>query len=264
MYFRILGPLRVQANTAQPDDPSPASTVPVTGRRQQVILSVLLVNLGETVSLERLVDALWRDAPPPKTCREQVQNCAAALRRSISPPARKTRETHDRRVTIVADPSGYRLHASRSAVDAFAFEDGIRATLRRHPVPDAEVERRLRSALKLWSGAPFAGLSAVELQAEAARLEELRMLAVEELVSQELHTAEVPALRVADLCALIRRYPYRERLWLLLMEALHRCGRTAEALERFREYRTTLVDGHGVEPGPAIQEKARTILAAQQ
>jgi DNA-binding SARP family transcriptional activator len=86
------------------------------------------------------------------------------------------------------------------------------------------------------------------------------LLAMEELADLELRLGGEPAIHVAQLSALTHRYPTRERLWLLLMEALHRCGRTAEALERFRRYRAMLIDHYGIEPGTLIRAKERQLL----
>jgi DNA-binding SARP family transcriptional activator len=148
-------------------------------------------------------------------------------------------------------------------VDAVTFDHVVRECVSIESRRDGEVVAGLRTALDLWAGAAYAGLPALELQAEAARLDELRLVALEELAGRELRLGSPPALQVAILSELTRRHPYRERLWLLYMEALHRSGRTSEALERFREYRSMLVAAHGVEPGPEVRAKEREILRCQ-
>jgi DNA-binding SARP family transcriptional activator len=270
MYVKLLGPVRVTTETSPScatmthGDAAHLATLPVPGRRQQTILALLAVNLGHTVSVERMIDSLWPDAQPPRTCREQVQNCAAAVRRTLDsatsadPTGGGSVPTRPR---IVAWGSSYRLHATRAEVDALRFEDAIRAEMTAAVGGSAAARAaRLRRCLTLWSGEPFADLIAPTLAAEAARLEELRLLAIEEMIACELRAGVDPGLHVADLRALTIRYPHRERLHLLQMEALHRCERTSEAILGYRTYRDSLVQEYGIEPGPDIQVKAREIL----
>jgi DNA-binding SARP family transcriptional activator len=221
---------------------------------------MLLVHLGRAVSTERIIDAVWTDIPPPATAREQVQNCAAAMRRTIrSVNGHGPREAGPR-ATIVTEPHGYRLDADPQAVDAFQFETIVRSSLDAPADGDHQTTAALRAGLDLWTGVALGGLPSFELQAEAARMEELKLIAIEELASRELRLGGAPAVKAADLLALTRRHPYRERLWLLHMEALRQCGRLTEALTRFREFRAMLVADHGIEPGPEIRAKEKEIL----
>jgi DNA-binding SARP family transcriptional activator len=230
------------------------------GRRKQTILALLLLHTGQTVSLERIIDAVWPDTSPPATAREQVQNCTTEVRRILQSARCEGHPPSDCGAAIVTGSGGYRLQADPATVDAVRFDTDVRECLSPAGRPDDEVVTVLRGALALWRGGAFGNLPSLELQAEAARLEELRLVATEELTCREIRLNRVPELHAAGLLGLIRRYPYRERLRLLHMEALHRSGRTTEALERFREYRSMLIAEHGVEPGPEIRAKEREIL----
>lgn len=252
LYFRVFGPPRIERDGDQPH-----GILHVSGRRQQTILSVLIVNLGRYVSIDRLVDGVWGGNPPPATCRKQVQNTTATLARGI-----RGFQHPNESVALLTGPRGYCLQARRDVVDALVFEDVVRMAVqtRAQGLAHQETVGILKVALQMWTGSPFAELDATELRGEAARLEELRLLAVEELTELELRLGGEPAIHVAELSALTHRHPTRERLWLLLMEALHRCGRTVDALELFRGYRRMLVDTHGIEPGQLIRAKERQLL----
>lgn len=264
MYFRVLGPVRVDLRATRLGRPLPSpgdqGVLYLPGRRKQTILALLSVAVGQTVSTDRIIDAIWADLPPPATAREQVQNCTTAVRRALTAARCEGHPSTDCRAEIVTGSRGYRLEADPATVDAVRFDEVIQDCLLSAGHRDCELAGRLREALELWTGAAFGDLPSLELQAEAARLEELKLVAVEELASRELRTGQPPALHAARLLALTRRHPYRERLWLLHMEALHRSGRTTEALARFREYRSMLIAHHGVEPGPEIRAKEREIL----
>ncbi len=223
-------------------------------------MAVLSLNVGQTVSTNRIIDAIWADVSPPATAWEQVQNCTAALRRAFRAARCVGHSSMDCRVEIITSRHGYRLEADPGTVDAIRFGDVVRECLSSRNHQDKEVSERLRGALDLWTGAAVGGLPSMELQAEAARLEEVRLVAIEEMVRRELRLSHTPALHAATLLALTRRHPFRERLWLLHMEALHLSGRTVEALARYREYRSMLIAQHGVEPGAEIRAKEHKIL----
>jgi DNA-binding SARP family transcriptional activator len=261
MYFRVLGPVRVDVKATRLGSPlEGARPLYLHGRRKETIVALLTLNVGQTVSTERIIDAIWVESSPPTTAREQVQNCAAAIRRTL----RSTRcEGHDPsacRAEVMTGASGYRLEADPLTVDALRFAEIVTTCLRAPADRDVETVALLKDSLALWTGEAFGGLPAPELQAEAARLSELRILAVEEIAWRQLRLDDAPAVHVAELQAMTRRYPERERLWLLLMDALHRCGRDVEALACYREYRGHLVANYGIEPGPAIRAKEREIL----
>jgi DNA-binding SARP family transcriptional activator len=262
VFFRALGPVRVEVCASRLGHPLPesngdAGVLRVSGRRKQTILALLLSCVGQTVSIDRMVDAVWPDTDPPATARKQVQNCAAAVRRELESARCEGHRSNGCRAQIVADSRGYRLDADPQAVDAVTFDHVVRECVSIESRRDGEVVAGLRTALDLWAGAAYAGLPALELQAEAARLDELRLVALEELAGRELRLGSPPALQVAILSELTGSGCG------CYMEALHRSGRTSEALERFREYRSMLVAAHGVEPGPEVRAKEREILRCQ-
>lgn len=230
------------------------------GRRAQTILGLLLSGAGRTVSTDRIIDAVWADGRPPATAREQVQNCTAGIRRALQSARCEGHPPADCRVALVTEPHGYRLEVDPRSVDSVRFERIVREYAHAPADRDEEASAALQTGLDLWRGSAFAGLPSVDLQAEAARLDDLRLHAIEERAARGLRLAGSPTLLAAELLALTRRYAQRERLWLLLMEALRRSGRITEALARFREYRAMLVAEHGIEPGPEIRAKEREIL----
>lgn len=261
MFFRALGPIRVVVAAGQLGQPLPQDVdLYFPGRRQQTILAMLMVGVGQTISTDRMIDAIWDDSMPPATARAQVQNCTAAVRRALEQAQHQRQSSMGRQVTIATRPQGYRLDADPEATDIGRFERMVRDCLRSSAERNEKVIAALREGLSLWTGPALGGLPTRELRAEADRLEELRLVAMEELACRELELGTAPELQVAELIALTRRHPGRERPRLLLMDALHRCGRTGEALVRYREYREWLLSEHGVEPGPEIRAKQRTIL----
>src|SRR5205823_4281645 len=118
----------------------------------------------------------------------------------------------------------------------------------------------LREALAIWRGSPLAGLpEEARRAAEAERLEELRLTALELRYDAELASGRHDAV-VAELETLTSEHPYRERFLQQQMLALYRCGRQADALEVYRNARRVLADDLGLEPSPALQELERAIL----
>ncbi len=239
MDFRILGPLEV---TDQ------GRTVPIKGRKLQALLTLLLLNAGEVVSRERLIDELWGDEPPPSAAKT-LQVHVSRLRRELGE-------------AVVTRGGGYLIEVEPGALDLDRFtqlvDDGRRALAAGEP---GRAEERLREALQLWRGPPFAELSDDAFaRIEGERLADLRLDAMEERIEAELALGR-QSEAIGELEALVARHPYRERPRAQLMLALYREGRQAEALEAYRDARSALVDGLGIEPGPRLQEMHRAILA---
>ena len=217
--------------------------VPVDVRAAKVgaVLAMLALHPGQVVSADRLSEGLWGEAPPPRAA-NTLQGYISQLRRTLG------------RESIVTRPPGYLLALPAQAVDARRFEglvaEGRTALTADRPLDAADL---LERALALWRGPalddfaydPFA-------QPEAARLEELRLVATEELFEARLALGMHQSL-VGDLRAHVDRHPLRERLWSQLMRALYRCGRQAEALRAFSELRRRLGEELGIEPSPALQ-----------
>jgi class 3 adenylate cyclase len=228
---KLLGPLEVRI-----DDQ------PVDLRRpmQRALLALLALRAGEAVSTDRLVDELWGEAPP-KSAVGSLQNLVSELRKALGPE-----------VVLTRSP-GYVLAVDRELVDAHRFERLLRDARERGG-------ETLREALALWRGQPLAELSSEPfVQAEVARLEELRAAAREELFDVELGRGQHTHL-VAELEAFVGEHPLRERPRGQLMLALYRSGRQADALEAYRQARETLVEELGLEPSSELQQLEQAIL----
>jgi DNA-binding SARP family transcriptional activator len=209
------------------------------------------VHRDAVVTTDRLVAELWPTAAPP-TAAKIVRNLVSELRKLVG---------GSNGVVLETEAGGYRLRLPGEQIDAVRFqrlvEQGIR--LREHgEVTDAA--RILREALALWRGEPFADVADEQFAAsEAARLEELRLVCLEERIDADLALGRDAEL-VPELETLIRREPLRERLRAQLMLALHRSGRQADALAAYQDARRTLVAELGLEPRRELQELERAIL----
>ena len=215
LRFRILGPLEVRDEQA---------AIALGGPRQRALLVALLLRAGRVVPTEQLVDELYGE-DPPKTATTSVQNAIVALRKALGPDV------------LVTRPPGYVLQIEREQVDAHGFER-LLADARR--ASSGERRQLLARALELWRGPALAEFAFEDwAQTEIRRLEELRLVALEERVDVDIEIGH-PADVVPELEALVGEHPLRERLWYLLMLALHRAGRSAEALEAFAAARAAL------------------------
>jgi DNA-binding SARP family transcriptional activator/class 3 adenylate cyclase len=218
------------------------------GPQQRALLAVLLVHRGESVSSDRLMDELWGEQAPASAIKI-VQGYVSNLRKVLG----------DGR--LITRGRGYSLHAEPGQLDVDRFEslvtEGRRALHERDPRTAAG---RLREALALWRGPPFADFSYQSFaQSEIARLEESRLAALEERIDAELALGEHAQL-VGELEALVREHASRERFIAQLMLALYRAGRQAEALAAYQHARVRLADELGLGPGPALRALEIQIL----
>lgn len=247
MDFRILGPLEVTAGDR---------LLALGGPRQRALLAVLLLHANEVVSTDRLIDALWGDSPPD-TAHKALQGNVLALRKALEPD-RKPDEAWGR---LVTQPPGYLLRVEPRDLDLERFEELAaegRAALQGGDPARAAV--LLREALGLWRGPPLADVAFEAFaQAEVTRLEEARLAGLEERIEADLALGRDAEL-VGELESLVAREPLRERLRGQLMLCLYRCGRQADALACYRHGREALVEGLGIEPGPALRELEQRIL----
>ncbi|MEO3821511.1 BTAD domain-containing putative transcriptional regulator [Plantactinospora sp. B24E8] len=244
MRFGVLGPLTVWTDHGE------AVTVP--GRKVRALLADLLVHQGRTVSADRLVADLWGEAAPADP--------TAALHVRVSQLRRALAGAEpDGRDLVVSQAPGYVLRAGSDAVDATRFSSLVERS-------QAAGDPRLRAgllaeALDLWRGPALADFADEEFaRAAVARWEEQRLTAVEAYAEARLELGEHREL-VGELGELVTRHPYRERLRAALMRALHRAGRTGEALDSFQELRHQLADELGLDPGPELAALHRAILA---
>ena len=239
MQVRLLGPLEVVDGTGQ--------RVAVGGGKERTVLAVLAVHANEVVSLDRVADALWGDEPP-RTAAKTVQAYVSRLRRAG--------------ITIDSSASGYTLRLAPEQLDVTRAEQAVvegRAALGAGD-PD-RAATILRDAEDLWRG-PALGELAGEPFAlpEAARLNELRLVVLEERLAADLGRGEHAEVAV-DLEAMCAEHPLRERLWGLRMLALYRSGRQAEALRAYQDVRELLAEELGIDPGPELQALERAVLA---
>ncbi|WP_024936668.1 BTAD domain-containing putative transcriptional regulator [Actinomadura welshii] len=236
MEFRVLGSLVLVDGERE---------IMLTSAHQRRLLAALLLEPGCPVSAGPLVDALWGEDPPASAA-TTVQSYVSRLRRVLGPGL------------LQRSPGGYLLAAGAESTDAGRFER-LAARGRSADRP-ADRIRLLEEALALWRGDAFTDLAHHPPgQAEAARLAELRASCREDRAAALLTLGRF-AESVADLRALTVAEPFRERPWRLLMLALHRSGRQAEALAAFRAYDGILSE-EGLEPSSAIRAVQATILA---
>jgi DNA-binding SARP family transcriptional activator len=243
--FRILGPLEVSVNGAR---------LEVGGARNQKVLAGLILAAGRSVPLSRLVDVVWDEAPP-STSRQQIHKSVAELRalwqRSIGPDAAGL---------ILTDGHGYRLNVEAGTIDLWTFEQEVEQAMSLAAEGrQADAAAGLRAALELWRGPALAGITSVALDAEVVRLNERRLAVQEELLVLELELGRYGAV-VSELSVLVAAHPYRERFVELLMLALYRSGRQADALELYHRTRARLADELGVDPGTHLQTLYNGIL----
>lgn len=223
------------------------------GPRQRGVLARLLVARGEVVPVDRLVDDLWRGEPPPRAL-GSLQAYISNLRRLLEPE----RAPRAPATVLVSRAPGYALRLDTEAVDAWLF--GAEWDLAARQTDPQRRRRALEQALARWQG-PAYGAYAQEAwaAAEAARLEELRLSAREQLAAALLDQDE-PALAAAQAEVLTREHPLREEAWRLTALARYRAGRQADALAALRQAREILADELGIDPGPALTRLEADIL----
>ncbi len=241
MQFGVLGPLLVQ------DARGP---VTLASAKQRALLAILLLETPHVVPVDRLVDELWGEEPPP-TAAKALQVHVSQLRRALGADQ-----------PIVTLPRGYALHIDRSALDLHRFDALLAKARRLRTEGDLDgALAALQVALGLWRGPPLADVKLFGPGAhEAIRLEGLCAVAQEERMELELARGAGAEL-VPELEALIASDPYREHMYGLLMLASYRAGRQADALEAFRRARQRLIDDLGLEPGPELVRLQAAILA---
>src|SRR6266568_4137011 len=241
LAFHVLGPLQV----TQADAP-----VVLGGPRERVLLAALLVEHGRVVSVDGLSQALWGDRPPA-TARHQVAIGVSRLRKAFAAAGAGAE-------VIATCAPGYLV--AGGWLDARCFDEHARRARGALAAGDREeAAGLLRAGLALWRGPALCGIDRPFAEIEAARLEERRLLVTEEHIALELDLGRDEEL-VGDLLALVRAHPLRERLRGLLMLALQRAGRRAEALAVYRDGRRQLVETLGVEPGPQLRAVHQALL----
>jgi DNA-binding SARP family transcriptional activator len=239
LVVKLLGPLEVARQ---------GRGVAVGGPKPRALLAALALEPGRVVSIDHLVENLW-PGEAPETAAHAVQVYVSQLRKALGTETIETRAP------------GYALEVDPGCIDALSFvrlaAEG-RDTLAAGDA--AAASTILREALALWRGPALADFTYEPFaQTEIARLEELRLVALEERVEADLALRRESEL-VSELEALVDAQPLRERPRAQLMLALYRAGRQADALAAYRAARTTLIEELGVEPGPRLKELEVAIL----
>jgi DNA-binding SARP family transcriptional activator/tetratricopeptide (TPR) repeat protein len=225
MEFRILGPLEVIEN---------GRAIDVGAAKPRALLAVLLLNANRVVAKDHLIEALWGQRPPG-TAHKALQVYVSQLRKNLG------------RERILTRTPGYELRVEPGELDRHRFEELIS-------------EKRLGEALDLWRGTPLAEFAYEPFaQSEIARLDERRIECLEQRIESDLATGRHAPL-VGELEALVHEHPLRERLRALLMLALYRSGRQAEALEAYQAARRELAEGLGIEPSRELRELQQAVL----
>jgi DNA-binding SARP family transcriptional activator len=249
MRFLILGPLEAYG----PD----GHAVRLGAPKQRVLLSMLLLHANRLVLADRLVDALWPVAAPP-SARRVLRTYVSALRSALSLDGSADQPA------LLAAPGGYRLRLPADELDVLVFErladDGERA-LAEGDLPLAA--ERLHGALALWRGPVLADLvPETGALPVIAGLDERRLAVQEAWLETRLALGEHGSL-IGELRTRLAQDPLRERLAGLLMVALHRSGRRADALAVYAETRRQLTEELGIEPGTDLQRRHRDILGGR-
>ena len=240
MYeFRILGPLEALID---------GNSVNLAATKPRALLALLLLNRNRVVPTETLIDELWGDEPPARATKT-LQVYVSQLRKELGPER------------LVTRAPGYELRVGEDELDLDRFEKLAAEARERLAAGDAAgAVEGMRRALDLWRGPALLEFRAEPFAARAAaRLEDLRLAAVEDLLSAALEAGEAAGI-VPELEELVASHPLRERPRELLMLALYRAGRQADALELFRRTRELFVSELGIEPSASLRELEQAML----
>ncbi len=237
MRVRLLGPVEVVVA----DGPQL-----VNGVRRKAVLATLALQLGRVVSVDRLIDVVWGEAPPA-TATNTLQRHISYLRGVLGEPG-----------SIVVRPPGYVLNTGPESTDVQAAERLLE--LARRTADRNEQVDHLTAALALWRGPPLADVGgSAWLEEQAEHLTRLRLEAERALADARLSVGEHARL-VPGLERLVRQHPFDEHLHAQLMLALYRDGRQGEAVATYRRLRDSLRENLGIDPSLRLRDLERAIL----
>ncbi|MFE2645447.1 BTAD domain-containing putative transcriptional regulator [Streptomyces nigra] len=241
LRFSVLGPVRVWRGSEQLSTGSP---------QQRALLAALLLREGRTATAAELIDALWGEEPPSQAL-AAVRTYASRLRKVLDPGV------------LVSESGGYAVRdLAEGALDlAVAQELATRAEQARNTADLHRAGKALSQALALWDGEALAGVPGPYAETQRTRLEEWRLQLLEARLDMEIERGRLVEA-IGELTALTAAHPLRERLRELLMLALYRSGRQAEALAVYADTRRLLSDELGVLPRAGLQELQQRILEA--
>ncbi|GII97574.1 AfsR/SARP family transcriptional regulator [Sinosporangium siamense] len=240
--FSVLGSLDVRRG---------GEPVEVGGRRLRALLTILLLDAGETVPLTSLIEGVW-GGNPPANAGNALQALISRLRNTFAAPGPAGHRKSASKL-IVGEPSGYRLAVAPEQVDLHRFArltaDGSRALAGGDP---ARAFETLGRALALWRGPALPDLAGGDFAAtELAHLDALRLAAEENRAEAALRLGR-PGETLADLRRLTATHPLHEPLRAQLMRALYGMGRHVEALAAYEEARADFADRLGADPSPRL------------
>ncbi|MFE7357117.1 BTAD domain-containing putative transcriptional regulator [Streptomyces sp. NPDC057543] len=242
LRFSVLGPVRAWRG---------GEVLPSGSPQQRALLTALLLRGGRTATASELIDAIWGEDPPSQAL-AAVRTYASRLRKVLDPR------------TLVSDAGGYAIRTRRDALDlTVAQELAAEADKARAACDRAQARALFNKALGLWDGEALASVPGPYAEYQRTRLEEWRLQLTETRLDLDLevgHHAEA----VSELTALTAAHPLRERLRELLMIALYRSGRQAEALAVYADTRRLLADELGVDPRPELSQLQQRILRADE
>ncbi|AZM46695.1 AfsR family transcriptional regulator [Streptomyces sp. WAC 06738] len=242
LRFAVLGPVRAWRGE---------ESLPVGTPQQRAMLAALLLRGGRTATAQELVDGIWGEEPPPRAV-SALRTYASRLRRTLGADA------------LVSEAGGYAIRAHGTEVDVATAEELARAAETAAAAGDFAKARELYAgALAQFTGEPLGGVPGPYADWHRDRLEELRLSLLERRIELDLDAAR-HAEAVSELTALTAGHPLRERFRELLMLALYRSGRQAEALAVYADTRRLLQDELGVDPRPELAELQQRILQADE
>ena len=238
MLFSVLGPLEVR---------DAGESLPLGGPRQRSVLALLLLDAGRAVVADRLVTEIWGEEPPGGA-RDSLYTYVSNLRGALG------------RDRLVRADGGYRLEPIEGdAVDAEEVEARLAEARGLAGSDPPSAVALIDHALSRWRGRPYEGLEDLpSVVPEVARLEELRLRALEDRIEAELRTGGIPEVGGVEM--LTTEHPYRERFWELLARVLYRAGRQTDALRTLARLRRMLADELGIDPSPSVAQLEERIL----
>jgi DNA-binding SARP family transcriptional activator/Flp pilus assembly protein TadD len=239
--FEVLGPVCVRRG---------GEVVTVSGTLRRGLLAMLLAQANRPVSVDTLRDNLWGE-PPGARDAQRLQLLVHRLRGLLDDPER-----------LSFGPGGYGLRVLPGELDADQFGELLQEASGLAAHDPHRCAQMIRTALSLWRGTPYQDVDVPYLAGEIQRLSECRLVAVEDLYSAECRGGRHGAI-TGELSSLVHQYPLRERLHGLLMTALYRSGRQADALAAYRQAREILGDELGLEPGPELRALEQRILTGK-
>ncbi|MBO0511589.1 AfsR/SARP family transcriptional regulator [Streptomyces beijiangensis] len=240
--FSVLGPVRAHRD---------GEALPSGTPQQRALLTALLLRDGRTATASELIDAIWGDESPSQAL-AAIRTYASRLRKSLGSGL------------LVSEAGGYAIRATPGSLDlAVAQELSVSADKAAASGDRCTARDRINEALALWDGEPLASVPGPYAETERARLEEWRLQLIETRLDLDLEVG-CHAEAVSELTALTAAHPLRERLRELLMLALYRSGRQAEALAVYADTRRLLADELGVDPRPELARLQRRILQADE